>query len=200
MLVQKAQFTVKQQATCPKVTVLKTKPRLKSHKMAERTHRCGHPLSAPTADIRPPSNGRLQVRPRELVLGALITCTIGGAASADPTGLWRAADGSTMRIAACGPAICGFVASAVPANDPATGRPSTDKHNPDPAKRTRPLVGVQVLINMRPNGTGKWAGQLYNSDNGGTYQGYLIEQGPNSVRVQGCSFGICGGENLTRVR
>jgi uncharacterized protein (DUF2147 family) len=105
-----------------------------------------------------------------------------------------------MRISACGTALCGFLASVVPPNDPATGRPSTDKHNPDPAKRNRALAGVQVLINMRPSGPGKWVGQLYNSDNGVTYQGYLIEQGPKSIRVQGCSFGICGGESLTRVR
>ncbi len=119
---------------------------------------------------------------------------------ADPIGLWRASDGGTMRIAACGAALCGFLASVVPAKDPATGRPATDKQNPDPAKRNRPLVGVEVLINMRPSGAGKWAGQLYNSDNGRTYQGYLTEQGASSLRVEGCSFGICGGENLTRVR
>ena len=105
-----------------------------------------------------------------------------------------------MRIAACGAAMCGFLASVVPANDPATGRPATDKYNPDPSKRNRPLVGVEVLINMRPSGPGKWAGHLYNSENGKIYQGYLTEQGPSSIRVQGCSFGICGGENLTRIK
>jgi uncharacterized protein (DUF2147 family) len=141
---------------------------------------------------------RPQLRPAALVLAALIACTVAGAALADPIGLWRASDGGTMRIAACGAALCGFLASVVPAKDPATGRPATDKQNPDPAKRNRPLVGVEVLINMRPSGAGKWAGQLYNSDNGRTYQGYLT--GASSLRVEGCSFGICGGENLTRVR
>jgi uncharacterized protein (DUF2147 family) len=143
---------------------------------------------------------RSKVRPGALVLGSLIACSIAGAALADPIGLWRASDGGSMRIAACGVGLCGFLASVVPANDPATGRPATDKYNPDPAKRNRPLVGVEVLINMRPGGPGKWAGQLYNSENGKTHQGYLTEQGPNSIRVQGCSFGICGGENLTRIK
>jgi len=45
------------------------------------------------------------------------------------------------------------------------------------------------------------AGQLYNPDDGQTYAGKLIEQGPTSVRVEGCgALGLCGGEDLTRAR
>ncbi|SRR6266545_3499110 len=121
-------------------------------------------------------------------------------ATADPAGLWRGSDGGTTRIAPCGTGYCGFLASVVPPNDPDTGRPQTDKYNPDPEKRNRPLVGVQVLFSMQPNGPGKWSGQLYYYGNGRTYSGNLLERDANNIRVEGCWFGICGGENLTRVR
>jgi uncharacterized protein (DUF2147 family) len=121
-------------------------------------------------------------------------------AAADPAGLWRGSDGGMTRVATCGAAYCGFLATVVPPNDPDTGRPWTDKHNPDPALRNRPLVGAQVLISMRPNGPGKWSGQLYHYGNGKTYSGNLIERDPNTIRVEGCWLGICGGDNLTRVR
>jgi len=121
-------------------------------------------------------------------------------AAADPQGLWRGSDGGTTRISECGSALCGFLASVTPPNDPATGKPWTDKHNSDPAKRSQPLVGVQVLISMRPNGSGKWSGELYHYGDGRTYSGNIIEVDANNIRVEGCVLFLCGGERLTRVR
>jgi uncharacterized protein (DUF2147 family) len=76
----------------------------------------------------------------------------------------------------------------------------TDKNNADPAKRNRPLVGVEILISMHQDGPAKWSGQLYNDDDGKIYSGNLIEQGPSSIRIEGCSLGICGGDDLTRIK
>jgi len=76
----------------------------------------------------------------------------------------------------------------------------TDKNNADPAKRNRPLVGVEMLISMHRDSTSKWSGQLYNDDDGKTYSGNLIEQGPSSIRIEGCWLGICGGDDLTRIK
>jgi uncharacterized protein (DUF2147 family) len=55
-------------------------------------------------------------------------------------------------------------------------------------------------MSMRPDGPGKWTGQLYNMDDGKTYTGNLIEVGPDAVRIEGCFLGVCGGENLSRVK
>jgi len=84
--------------------------------------------------------------------------------------------------------------------DPATGRPPTDKNNADPAKRNRPLVGAEVLISMHHEEPTRWSGQLYNVRDGKNYSGNLIETGPTSIRIEGCVLGICGGEDLTRIR
>ena len=121
-------------------------------------------------------------------------------AAADPIGLWRDKDGTTIRVQPCGPALCGTIVSMASANDPETGQPWTDKHNHDPARRLRPLVGLQVFIAMRPAGAGRWSGQLYNTDDGMTLSGNLIDSGPTVLRVEGCVGGsLCGGENLSRV-
>jgi uncharacterized protein (DUF2147 family) len=130
----------------------------------------------------------------------LFACLAMTPALAAVDGLWLDKDGTTLRIHGCGGAVCANVVRMKEANDPATGRPWTDKNNIDPGKRNRPLVGVGVLISMRPEGPGKWTGQLYNMDDGKTYTGNLVEVGPDTVRIEGCFLGICGGENLSRIK
>jgi uncharacterized protein (DUF2147 family) len=132
-----------------------------------------------------------------VTLVVLSTAISAGAALADPRGLWLAQDGARVRVSSCGRALCGTIASSKSAVDPATGQPWTDKHNPDPAKRSRPLVGVQVFA-MMPDGQGKWSGSLYNADDGHTYQGHVLETDRNTIRVEGCA-GLCGGQNMKRL-
>ena len=84
--------------------------------------------------------------------------------------------------------------------DPQTGLPWTDKNNPDPAHRGRPLIGVPVLYGLVPDGPGHWSGRLYNIDNGNSYAGHLLEIDPRTIRVEGCAIGICGGQNMTRIK
>jgi uncharacterized protein (DUF2147 family) len=120
--------------------------------------------------------------------------------SASPVGLWIAKDGGKIRISSCGRNLCGFLVQPVPANDPATNQPVTDKHNVDPAKRHRPLAGVEVLISMHREGQSKWSGHVYNDDDGKIYEGNLIEKDLSNIRIEGCWLGICGGEDLTRIR
>jgi uncharacterized protein (DUF2147 family) len=135
-------------------------------------------------------------------ISAIIALVVAGTAPAlaGVEGIWVGKDGTAVRIFNCGSAVCGRVASKPQRNDPETGRPWTDKKNVDPSQRERPLVGVEVLISMRPNGPNKWSGRLYNADDGKVYAGNLIEVDASTVRVEGCFAGICGGENLTRMR
>lgn len=122
-------------------------------------------------------------------------------ALADPTGTWLTESGrSRIRIADCGGALCGTIVWLKEPNDPETGKPKTDKNNADAGKRARPLMGVQVMLGMKPNGSSKWSGQVYNAEDGKTYSGNLTEQGPNSVRLEGCALGglVCKGQNWTR--
>jgi uncharacterized protein (DUF2147 family) len=118
-----------------------------------------------------------------------------GSALADPKGLWLAQDGAHVHVSKCGSqALCARIA------EPKTGGPTTDINNPDPAQRGRSLVGVTVLYNMTPDGPGRWSGTLYNTDDGHTYPGHLLDLGPSTIRIEGCAIGICGGRNLSRLQ
>jgi uncharacterized protein (DUF2147 family) len=131
---------------------------------------------------------------------ALSVLICAGTASADPKGLWLAQDGARVRVAPCGGALCAIIATPKSPVDPATGQPWTDKNNPDPGMRGRPLVGVAVLSSLVPDGPGRWSGRLYNIDNGNSYSGHLLELDARTIRVEGCAIGICGGQNMTRIR
>ena len=87
---------------------------------------------------------------------------------------------------------------AAPIRRPASGAPISN--NADTAKRNRPLVGVQVLFAMKPSGTKRWSGRLYDSDRGQTFGGHLVEVDARTIRIEGCAMGMCGGEALKRLR
>ena len=141
---------------------------------------------------------------RSTLRDALAACAliaIGVApAAADPTGLWLDKDGWTIRIQPCGTDLCAVIASVKPPLDPATGQPQTDKNNSDASKRGRPLIGVEVLSSMRPNGARRWTGQLYDPDRGVTLSGNLLELDPDTIRIEGCLLLLCGGEELHRIK
>jgi uncharacterized protein (DUF2147 family) len=131
----------------------------------------------------------------------IVVCVLvsAGSASADPKGTWLAQDGAHVRVGNCGATLCATIAKPKSPVDPQTGLPWTDRNNPDPAQRGRPLIGVAVLHGLLPDGPGKWSGSLYNIDNGNSYQGHLLELGPTTIRVEGCAIGICGGQNMSRI-
>jgi hypothetical protein len=87
-------------------------------------------------------------------------------------------------------------------------KPGTDVKNPDPNLRSRPTLGMPILLGMAPSKQGswdnnkskKWEGQIYNSEDGHTYSASISLVDPHTLRVQGCFLGfLCGGENWTRV-
>jgi uncharacterized protein (DUF2147 family) len=112
-----------------------------------------------------------------------------------PIGEWITEDGEgRVRIIPCGQALCGVVAGGNP-ND-------TDRHNPDPAKRNRPVDGMSVLIDMKPAKNNHWEGQIYNAKNGKTYASNISLKSADVLRVEGCVFGglFCGGQDWTRAK
>jgi uncharacterized protein (DUF2147 family) len=138
---------------------------------------------------------------RYLAIAPLLGVTITGGALADPGGTWLTQGGtSRIRIDRCGGALCGTIVWLKEPNDRETRRPKTDKNNADAAKRNRRLLGVPIVLGMKPAGGNKWTGQVYNADDGKTYSGNLQEQGPNALRLEGCAMGglICKGQNWTR--
>lgn len=132
---------------------------------------------------------------------AMLTLGVVEGSAAEPTGTWSTEGGlSRVRVAPCGDAICGTIVGLKEPNDPDTGKPKLDKNNADAGKRSRPLIGVPIVLSMKKSGTDKWAGQVYNASDGKTYSGSLTVTGANTLKLEGCALGgmICKGQNWTR--
>jgi uncharacterized protein (DUF2147 family) len=124
------------------------------------------------------------------------------ALAADPNGIWLTEPGtSRIRIADCGGALCGSIVWLKDPNDAETQKPRLDKFNADSGKRGRPLMGVTIVIGMRPAGADKWSGQVYNAEDGKTYTGSITMQGANALKLEGCALGglLCKAQTWTRV-
>jgi uncharacterized protein (DUF2147 family) len=125
----------------------------------------------------------------------------GSALAADPNGTWLTQTGtSRIRVADCGGALCGTIVWLKEPNDAETGKPKTDKNNADASKRSRPLIGTQIVLGMKPAGTDKWTGQVYNAEDGKTYSGNLTYSGSGSLQLQGCALGglVCKSQTWTK--
>jgi uncharacterized protein (DUF2147 family) len=144
----------------------------------------------------------MKLLPVAMLATALASGLFGIALAAEPIGTWSTEDGKAIvRIANCGAALCGTIVSLKEANDPETGRPKTDKNNADASLRGRPMVGVQIVLGMKPSGTAnKWSGQVYNAEDGKTYSGSLALQDANTIKLEGCILGglVCKASTWTR--
>jgi uncharacterized protein (DUF2147 family) len=131
---------------------------------------------------------------------AMLLLAAGSAQSGtDALGVWRMSNGKvTVRVANCGGAnLCGtIVALAKPLDK--KGRPKVDKDNPNPALRSRPVIGLRILNDMKPTGNNKWEGSIYNADDGRTYASTMRLNG-NSMKVKGCVLFICKSLTFNRV-
>ncbi len=124
----------------------------------------------------------------------------GAAMAANPEGIWLSGDGGTkVHISNCGGKLCGKVVWLQEPIDKKTGKPKTDELNPDPAKQSRPMIGLQVVHGLSPNGPNKWSGQIYNADDGKTYSANMEVKDESTAHVEGCVLGIlCKGQTWKR--
>ncbi len=140
---------------------------------------------------------------------ALVSALLGGLIASSPVsaqthgdlaGVWQTQKGDArVRIVRCGSAFCGNVIWLRDKIDQATGKAPVDNLNPDPAKRNRPIIGLQLFGDMHQVADFRWKGHIYNADDGGTYVSNLGQTGPDSLMVEGCVGALCGHEIWSRV-
>jgi uncharacterized protein (DUF2147 family) len=131
-----------------------------------------------------------------LLISAATFSLCGVTFAAEPIGEWRVANGdANIRIDDCSGALWGVISWE---KDPG----GKDVNNTNPAERNRPILGLPILLAMRPTKPNLWEGEVYNAENGKTYNSRLSLSSPDVLRIEGCVFGglICGGENWTRVK
>ena len=118
----------------------------------------------------------------------------------EPMGVWQTQAGDArVKVSKCGGGICGVIVGLKEPIDQATGKPQVDDKNPNPALKKRPMIGLSLFSGMQPVAAGKWSGQIYNADDGGTYASSVTVMSADSLRVEGCVGALCGGETWSRV-
>ena len=135
---------------------------------------------------------------KAILIAGLAASLAAPAAAADATGKWMMANGKiTIQLSPCGNSLCGVIVGMKKPLDK-HGRPKRDKDNPNPALRNRPVLGLTVLSDMRPDGENRWSGTIYNADDGNTYKSYMSLDG-DRMKVKGCVAFLCKKMNFERV-
>jgi uncharacterized protein (DUF2147 family) len=71
-------------------------------------------------------------------------------------------------------------------NDSVTGKPRTDKLNPDPKYHNVPLVGLVNLRGFVFDGKDEWSdGSIYDPKNGKTYKCYIKFESAEKLKIRG---------------
>ncbi|WP_083469043.1 DUF2147 domain-containing protein [Methylobacterium variabile] len=125
------------------------------------------------------------------------------AMAASETGVWLTEDGrARIRTERCGAnkaLLCGYIvwAQKTASDD---GKPFVDVKNPDPSRRSRPLLGHQLLMGMSSTEDGHFLGKIYNASNGKSYDVEMWSEDPGRLNVRGCLLvALCQTQSWTRV-
>ena len=122
------------------------------------------------------------------------------AAPANPSGTWLVKDGDArIRIERCPrlrDRVCGYL---VWTKEAASGQMDHDDINPDAAKRSRPVLGMQILLGLAADGAA-FSGQIYDAENGKTYDAHVIREDSTHLTLKGCVLTyLCQSQTWTRV-
>jgi uncharacterized protein (DUF2147 family) len=111
------------------------------------------------------------------------------AQAAEPiTGKWVTGDGKAIvTVQQCGPVLCGHVSRLLKVGP---GAPKTDMRNPDPALRSRPMLGLPVLTGFTDAGN-DWRGKIYSPEEGKTYKSIVSRNPDGTLTVKGCISIFC---------
>ncbi len=101
---------------------------------------------------------------------------------------------SVIEIAPCGAKICGRVAKILRAD--ANGA-TTDKANPNPALRSRPILGMPIFTEFVDAGA-IWSGTVYDPRNGKSYKSKLSRNADGTLKMQGCIAFFCQTQTWTK--
>ncbi len=128
---------------------------------------------------------------------ALLLAAAPATAAVPIDGRWVVEDGTAViAVGRCGTVTCGRIERMLHAP---TTAPRTDVHNPDPALRDRPFVGISVLSGFADAGD-DWRGRIYDPKSGRTYKSIVRRQPDGSLKVQGCIAFICQTQHWTPVK
>lgn len=101
-----------------------------------------------------------------------------------PVGLWKTED-AQIEIFQVDGRLNGKIA-ALNKEYTADGIEKTDISNPDPTKKSRPLIGLIFMTGFTPEGSGRWDhGTIYDPKTGNTYASFLEYTGGDTLKLRG---------------
>ncbi len=120
--------------------------------------------------------------------------------SQDIRGLWRTPLGETINIAQCGASLCAKVQSFTPPNGQRQ-EDVLDENNHDATKRSRKILGLNVLWNITPVGENTWQAEGYDPRRGyeASVDMQLLPSG--ALNIKGCKrvvINVCDDINWQR--
>ena len=123
----------------------------------------------------------------------LASTTVSMAGDEGVVGRWKTEeDKSVVEIAKCdGEKYCGTILSLKEPNDD-NGNPKKDINNQDKSKQDRPIVGMKILSRLEKTSPTTWEdGDIYNPEDGNTYNAEMRLKDANTLEVEGCFLFLC---------
>lgn len=101
-------------------------------------------------------------------------------------GVWYDDTGrGAVELVPCGQKLCGRIVWLKEEVN-AEGKPLVDRYNPNPARRTTPICGLQVVGDAQKLSDGTWdQGWIYDPKTGSSYNVALSLQQPDQLKVTG---------------
>jgi len=116
-----------------------------------------------------------------------------------PIGFWKGDDATFEMFESDGK----LSAKIVTLREPKTseGKEKTDIHNPDPTKRSDPIIGLVFISGIAKKSDTHWEnGTIYDPTSGITYSCLMDLQGPDKIQVRGFLGVVFMGRNYTWTR
>lgn len=137
----------------------------------------------------------------------LSASSIAKAETITPEGIWYTkGQESIIKVHPCAEVAAQYCGTLVWLKDPneTDGTPKTDKYNKDPTKKTRPILGVDILLNMKEDDD-HWKGKAYNPEDGKlydiTFKVKTDKEANDSADLRGCILGfLCQTEVFARAK
>lgn len=111
-------------------------------------------------------------------------------------GVWTPSHGKArVKIEKIGNKYFGKTVWLKEPNDPETGKPKTDKMNPDESLRNQPRLGLRIMKDFTYEGEGIWkGGTVYDPEKGKTYCGKITFVDADHLDLRGsiCGFSLLG--------
>ena len=130
-------------------------------------------------------------------LAATAALTAGPALAAAPiAGNWITEEkDAVVAVGKCGQSLCGKISRFL--KPPPEGAGQRDVNNPDPAKRSRRILGLPVLTSFSEDGE-VWRGRIYDPKSGKDYRSVVRRLSSGKLEVKGCLGPFCQAQVWTK--